>query len=99
MPCASVSENPTRSRELNLNGGLRSLTRPSSSAIGGDAKRRRRRRVRPVGPAGAEPPRDAPGCEPGEQETEAGERDPDEVGADLNRLVHARRRLPVVALA
>src|SRR5919204_2026859 len=43
MPCASVSENPTRVRAEYLNGGLRSLTRPSSSVIDRDAKRRQSR--------------------------------------------------------
>ena len=33
MPCASVSENQTRARAEYLNGGFRSVTRPSSSDI------------------------------------------------------------------
>src|SRR3954449_158547 len=33
MPCASVSENPTRVSDAYLNGGLRSVTRPNSSAM------------------------------------------------------------------
>ena len=33
MPCASVSENQTRARAEYLNGGLRSVTRPSSSVV------------------------------------------------------------------
>src|SRR4249919_84123 len=40
MPCASVSENPTRVSDENLNGGLRSVTRPSSRSITRHAKRR-----------------------------------------------------------
>src|SRR5215471_6693372 len=33
MPCASVSEKPTRVSEEYLKGGLRSVSRPSSSAL------------------------------------------------------------------
>src|SRR5215210_3816826 len=40
MPCASVSENPTRVSAEYLNGGLRSVRRPSSRLIGSNAKRR-----------------------------------------------------------
>src|SRR5215218_4448893 len=99
MPCASVSENPTRSRELNLKGGLRSVTRPSSSAIRRDAKRRRRTRARDVEPAVTDPARHTPAGEPGQQEPEDGEGEVDEVGADLNRGVLSGAGGSVVGLA
>src|SRR5204863_3880173 len=48
MPWASVSEKPTRVSAEYLNGGLRSVTRPSSSVIRTDAKRRKSFAARPV---------------------------------------------------
>src|SRR5215208_6188668 len=45
MPCASVSEKPTRVSAEYLNGGLRSVRRPSSRPIGSNAKRRQRREL------------------------------------------------------
>src|ERR671931_541138 len=78
MPCASVSENPTRVSAEYLNGGLRSVTRPSSSVIRPDAKRRQPAAPRavPHGPGDA-PARKAEsgGCEQAERQQEVGAAD------------------------
>src|SRR6266516_5002563 len=78
MPCASVSEKPTRVSAEYLNGGLRSVTRPSSSVIDRDAKRRQSRALRAV----AHRPRHAPRAEAEDGRSQQPERHKQVVGAD-----------------
>src|SRR5919197_6102903 len=78
MPCASVSENPTRVSAEYLNGGLRSVTRPSSSVIDRDAKRRQSAAARPV----AERTREAPAGQAEDEGAEKRERDHEVRAAD-----------------
>src|SRR6266571_6072960 len=86
MPCASVSEKPTRVKAEYLKGGLRSVTRPSSSAIRPNAKRRRRERAggRNVEPASTDPADHTPAGEPRQQEPDHRKGDKDVVAADLS---------------
>src|SRR5436309_529600 len=102
MPCASVSENPTRVSDANLKGGLRSVTRPSSSSMGTHAKPAslrepcgKRREALPTGPRQSpvtEIGGDAPSGEAEENKSEDREGDDRIDGADLPRawLLHAR---------
>src|SRR3954452_5068806 len=96
MPCASVSEKPTRVSDAYLNGGLRSVTRPSSSAMArilrGAAREWRQRaaagaRFTPA----ADVADDAPAGEPGEGAENDDEREREPGGAQPVRPGGAER--------
>src|SRR6266550_4017873 len=88
MPCASVSENSTRVSDENLNGGLRSVTRPSSSSITRHAKRRAVHgpRVRGSETAEADVLGDPADGQSEQDEEDDRERDDDKLGADVRRV-------------
>src|SRR3954465_14184671 len=96
MPCASVSEKPTRVSDAYLNGGLRSVTRPSSSAMarilrGAAREWRQRAAARARFTPAADVADDAPAGEPGEGAENDEERGREPGGAHRGR---ARKRRP-----
>src|SRR5829696_8718032 len=109
MPCASVSEKPTRVNDENLNGGLRSVTRPRLGTIGPNAKRLlvARESTRPWGQAfpgaGEAPVADhcphTPAGEAQQQEPDDRERNDRVYGTDLTRAGPPRARGSVVGRA
>src|SRR5215217_6114762 len=76
MPCASVSEKPTRVSAEYLKGGLRAVRRPSSSSIRLHRKPRQRRQ--PIVAVPIEAPVAVSHCEPPRQEREQEDAEGDE---------------------
>src|SRR5262245_31721434 len=106
MPCASVSEKPTRVSDEYLNGGLRSVARPSSSStkemLSAGARRERRKcaAARAGLPAIADDAEDGPAREDDERQAEHtdGHEQPvpaELAGAPVVRVaLRARREVP-----